>query len=137
MNTNPIFGYVTDTFRIQITEFLDDRQGCGKALIGAVLLDKILRSSVSDAFNKVKLSQKYFEEHKKKLGSAWLAKHFGSCSACTYLRNYRDGTKSIDYGFSTTIPVNGETLESEFVQCQVLGLTLGALRRGNYFQNTL
>ncbi len=81
MNTNPIFGYVTDTFRIQITEFLDDRQGCGKALIGAVLLDKILRSSVSDAFNKVKLSQKYFEEHKKKLGSAWLAKHFGSCSA--------------------------------------------------------
>jgi len=41
------------------------------------------------------MSKNYFEEHKKKLGSAW------------------DGTKSIDYGFSTTIPVNGETLESE------------------------
>jgi len=78
MNTNPIFG-----------------QGCGKALIGAVILDKILRSAISETFNKIEMSKNYFEEHKKKLGSAW------------------DGTKSIDYGFSTTIPVNGETLESE------------------------
>jgi len=78
MHTNPIFG-----------------QGCGKALIGAVLLDKILRSTVSDTFHKVDLSKKYFKEHKNKLESAW------------------DGTKSIDYGFSTTIPVKGETLKSE------------------------
>ncbi len=105
---------------ITITEKFHNSQGCGKALIGAVLLDKILRSTVSDTFNKVDLSKKYFQEHKKKLESAWLVEilpiHFGR----TDLRIYRDGTKSIDYGFSTTIPVKGETLESEGVQRQVL-----------------
>jgi len=63
-------------------------------MIGAVILDSILRSesSVNKPFDKIQLSERYFNLHSLKLESAW------------------DGTKAIDYGFSATMPADGETL---------------------------
>ncbi|KLO16201.1 hypothetical protein SCHPADRAFT_848475 [Schizopora paradoxa] len=89
MNTNPIFG-----------------QGCGKALIGAIVLDSVLRATATESFESIDIGKKYFETHKEKLDEAW------------------NGTKSIDYGFSTTIPASGETLATEAANAKLSDLVL-------------
>lgn len=67
----------------------ETRQGCGKALIGAVILNALLRSTASDAFKNFDLSKKNFEEHKHKLESA------------------------VDYSSSTTTAMSGKTLTAQ------------------------
>ncbi|KLO16196.1 hypothetical protein SCHPADRAFT_995295 [Schizopora paradoxa] len=89
MNTNPIFG-----------------QGCGKALIGAIVLDSTLRATATESFESKDIGENYFETHKEKLDEEW------------------NGTKSIDYDFSTTIPASGETLATEAANAKLSDLVL-------------
>ncbi|KAK0501783.1 hypothetical protein EDD18DRAFT_1317898 [Armillaria luteobubalina] len=65
-------------------------QGCAKAIGGAVCLNKLLQTvpvSIPKDFSK-----KYFRMHADKIEPVW------------------NTTKTIDYGFPTTVPVPGETL---------------------------
>ncbi len=99
-----------------------------KALICAVILDKILRSTVSDAFNKVGLSKKYFEELKNMLGSAWwVAYHYYYC-AVNGIYAYRNGTKTVGLRLLDYHSCERRDLEIRGVQHKILGLALGAQR---------
>ncbi|KLO08764.1 hypothetical protein SCHPADRAFT_931591 [Schizopora paradoxa] len=72
-------------------------QGCTKACIGAIVLDNLLRSPRYAQTRKVVpgFSSEFFKIHHDKIVDAW------------------NGTKPMDYMFSTTTPVKGENLDDE------------------------
>ncbi|KLO08766.1 hypothetical protein SCHPADRAFT_944179 [Schizopora paradoxa] len=71
-------------------------QGCTKACVGAIVLDSLLRSRcVTNGKLTPGFSSKFFDTQFDKIADAW------------------DGTKPLDYMFSTTTPAKGERLEDE------------------------
>ncbi|KAG8887484.1 hypothetical protein FRB98_009565 [Tulasnella sp. 332] len=68
-------------------------QGCGKAMMDVVTLDSLLRHVPSQQDLPLDFSEKFFQKTIARTGGMW------------------DGNKANDYGFPTTHPAKGETLE--------------------------
>ncbi|KAF8221557.1 hypothetical protein L208DRAFT_1327277 [Tricholoma matsutake] len=77
LRVNPIYGH-----------------GCSKAIMGAVTLNTVLKSTDSQNYLPVDFSKRFFDAQAAKIDPIW------------------EGTKILDYGFNCTVPVEGETLRT-------------------------